>query len=219
MNREDVIRDNWVDRYLLHQLSEDEQTRFEQFFFACPDTQADIEDTQQLIDGFAGSALAALAGKHQLRVDTPALAPAKPRSNWLALAASLVAAVSLGVAINAQRGPGTDPAADLNVAIISVGATRSVADAQVVTLTSTARRVVFALDVGGELDEMFDVSLKDANGDTLWQASTLVADTYGTVTFALPPNLLADGNFEFVAQRADSTERLRVPLLVEIETD
>ena len=220
MTREDVIRDNWVDRYLLGQLSDTEQDRFETFYFTCPETQEDIETTQQLIDGFAGNAIAALSRRHQVTIDvaTPA-ATNSGRYNWPALAASLVAAICLGFAINASRSALPSApltlAADLDVPIFSLGVTRGVSSAQLVELPDPARRLVFSLDIGGERNEAFSVALLDASDNVVWQADPLTADSYGSVTFVLPPGLLAEGDYRFVATPATRTDPLTIAVLVE----
>ncbi|MEM1261159.1 MAG: hypothetical protein AAGH76_02055 [Pseudomonadota bacterium] len=220
MNRHDVVHDNWVERYLLGQLSDDEQSEFEQFFFTCPETQEDIETTQKLIDGFGGNALAALAKKHKVEVVAGTRASSGPKQgfNWPALAASVVAAVSLSVAfVNFKSNNAVAPqqVASLNVPIISLGITRSVAAAQLVELPTTPVQMVFSLDLGGEIDEHFALQLLDSAGDIVWQATPLIADQYGSVTFSLPPGLLQVGNFEFVAEPVDGNGRLRIPVLIE----
>ncbi|MEM8981630.1 MAG: hypothetical protein AAGC71_01295 [Pseudomonadota bacterium] len=219
MNRHDVVHDNWVERYLLGQLSDDEQSEFEQFFFTCAETQEDIETTQKLIDGFGGNAIAALAKKHKVEVDTGpnTTAASVQRWNLPALAASVVAAVSLSVAFIGwqSKGPSTPTqVASINVPIVSLGITRSVAAAQLVELPATPVQMVFSLDLGGELNEHFALQLKNSDGDIVWQATPLIADQYGSVTFSLPPGLLAVGNFEFVAEPVNSSGRLRIPVLI-----
>ncbi|MEO1037035.1 MAG: hypothetical protein AAFX44_15880 [Pseudomonadota bacterium] len=221
MDREQVIQENWVDRYLLGQLSETETDRFEQYYLECPETQDDIENTQRLIDGFAGSALAALARKHQLRVDEPAPAATPRTFNWPAMAAAAIAVLCLGFALTVQRSMPENPPlagiADVNVPIFTLGITRSVTSAQLIELPTVPRRLMFSLDIGGAIDEQFNVTLHDADGAVVWQAAEpLVADRYGSVTFSLPPGLLAAGNFEFVAKPLTGGDvSLRIPVLVE----
>ncbi len=222
MNRQDVINNNLVDRYLLGQMDEQECDTFEAYYLDCPETLDELETTQKLVSGFAGNALAALTRKQEKAAAVATPSTGKTSRTWpfAAVAAGLVAALCLGVAVQSQNAlqelRSTVASADLNTPIVSLGVTRGVQAAQWVELPTKPTRMVFALDIGVDLAAKFALSLVNADGLTIWQAEPLVADDFGALTFTLPPGMLAPGTFEFVARPvAEGGSDIRIPILVE----
>ncbi len=220
MNRQHVIDNHIVDRYLLGKLSDDEKTEFEVFYLSCPDTQDELVVTEKILAGFEASAF---AGRQRKREDSEVVSTVSPTrsTGWqlATAAASMVAAIAIG--FNVTNSSSVDfGSQDLNVPIVSLGATRGDAAARLISLPARAVRVAVALDLGLATEAQYRVELRDGNDGVVWSADGLVPDEYASLTFTLPPGLLQAGDFAFVARGIErDTVALRVPVLVRLESD
>ncbi len=223
MNRQYVIDNNIVDRYLFDQLNGEEKIEFEAFYLACPETQDELLVTEKMMQGFEASALAGRGRQRGPLLATAATtAPARPERPWqiASVAASLLAVIAVGFNVAGQQMPLPDSSVDLNVPILSLGATRGDGAARLIDLPNRDVRVAVALDLGLASADAYRVELLDQSETVVWSADQLVPDQYAALTFTLPPGLLSAGGFEFVARGMNETGiALRVPVLVRIEAD
>lgn len=223
MNRQYVIDNNLVDRYLFDQLIGDEKTEFETYYLSCAETQDELVVTEKMIQGFDASSL---SGRGRQRYAPLASVPVEPKRAperpWqlASVAASLAAFIAIGFNVIGNKAPVFDQTVDINVPILSLGATRGVGPARLIDLPKFDVRVAVALDLGLASFPTYRVELIDQKQNVVWSADELVPDQHASLTFALPPGLLTAGGFEFVARASsDSTVALRVPVLVRIDLD
>lgn len=208
MDREEVKRNNLVDRYLLGQLSEDEADEFEAYYLGSPETVAELETTEALLTGLRRSP----QGGGKVAALRPAPAWSARAGQWFGLAASVVAAVSLVFAFQSrsaleQARSGSAPAAidvPINIPIVTLAATRSAgpgadAPAAVIELPAGAGYVALALDLGLPEASGYRVTLLGEDGGQVWSAGGLVPDEMDSLTLALPARLLEPGVYRLRA--------------------
>lgn len=220
MNRQTVINENWVDRYLLGQLSATEEDAFEIYYMSCPDTLAELETTEQLVSGFAQSKLGPVSAGHSSEKYEESAKP-KPANNITALAASMLAAIALAFGafsqneLHNQRALLSESA--VNIPIISLGATRGDSPARIIEIPARPVRIAFSVDIGIPESTNYTLRLESANGKTVWQADKLIPDAFDALTFSLPAGLLVAGEYKFVAIPGSETgNTVRIPLLVQL---
>ncbi len=222
MNRQTVINENWVDRYLLGQLSATEEDAFEIYYMSCPETMAELETTEQLVSGFAQSRLGPVASQKPAgKAHEPQAVHSKPTNNITALAASMLAAVALAFGafsqneLHNQRELLAETA--VNIPIINLGATRGDSPARIIEIPARPVRIAFSVDIGIPESTNYKLQLESANGSVVWQADKLVPDAYDALTFSLPAGLLNAGEYKFVATPGtNSGNVVRIPLLVQL---
>lgn len=208
MDRDTVIRENLVDRYLLGQLDESEAMAFEDFYAGSPETLAELEESALLIDGIRevggadrrGARVSKIGGGRR-RQGALKRVLGSPRYG---VAASLVAAAALAALVlrPMPAGIGGARTAAINVPIVALSPLRGGSGGLEVAV-GDARYVAMALDLGIPESGNYRVSLLDPDGDLLWQADGLRPDDGQSLTFMLPTDVLADGNLRLVARPAD----------------
>ena len=212
MNRQSVVRDNLVDRYLLGQLDEHESAEFESYFLSCQETLDELETTERLIAGFGASSLGRATETSEASHERQ-----RRRPNLAAIAAALVAAVALGLYMQMRNELGQERArlmsADINIPVITLGATRGAGPARVVELPGQPVRTAFVVELGiGAPATDYSLRLVDEQDAAVWTASGLVPDEFDSVTFSLPPGLLDDGRYRLLVSGGDAS--LTLPLEV-----
>lgn len=212
MDREQVIRESLVDRYLLGQLDEAKAMAFEDFYAGSAETLAELEESALLIDGLREISGAERQGSLVAASGTGRRGPAGTLRRFVGspvygAAASLLAAIAL-VALFAGVSPfGTGstndaPAAAINMPIVTLSPMRGGSEGLEVVV-SDSRYVAMELDLGVPEADSYRVSLVDDAGDLLWQGNGLRPGTMASLTFMLPADLLGDGNFRLIARPAD----------------
>lgn len=225
MDRQQVINESLVDRYLLGQLDEAEAMAFEDYYAGSPETLAELEDGALLIQGLREISG---GGRHD---SLPARfgATGRPRgaatrlwrlvgSPAYGLAASLVAVIALAVALGfagRELGGVDDPAllADLNTPIVTLSPMRG-GSAGLEVAVGDSRYVAMALDLGTPEASTYRVTLLNAAGDLLWQGDGLQPDVLDSLTFMLPASLLDSGAYRLVVRPAqDPGQTLTYPFV------
>lgn len=218
MNRDDVIRDNLVDRYLLGQLSEPEADSFEVFYLSCEETVDELEIAEKMIGGFRatefGRAAALPRDAASGSVDT-----GYQNRNWAAIAASFVAAIALSTSfylygkLEAERSLANTSA--INIPIIHLAVVRSAGNARAVEVSADPVRIAFALDIGVPEADTYRVDAENAAGKVIWSGKGLVPDDFDALTFSMPPSTLKPGEYQLIAvPTSQSGNSVRFPIAV-----
>jgi hypothetical protein len=226
MDRQQVINDSLVDRYLLGQLDESEAMAFEDFYAGSPETLAELEESALLIAGMREIGGGDIAGPLLAKsgaASAPRGAAARVRrivgSPVYGIAASLVAVVALAVALGGiarQDGGITGPTrlADVNTPIVVLSPMRGGSDGLEIAVRDS-HYVAMALDLGTPEAGEFRVTLLDEAGDLVWQADGLRPDAMDSLTFVLPAGLLDGDAYRLVARPSqDPGQTLTYPFVM-----
>jgi hypothetical protein len=129
MKHEDAIRNQSVERYLLREMTEDEQGIFEEHFFDCADCAADVTDgTRMMIAGRA------VAEEERAKVDRTNVVP-MPRRFWTfpaaAAASLLLPLLGGGVGYRLAMNQRHEPTELVQVARLETGVSRAGTPAEI----------------------------------------------------------------------------------------
>ena len=219
MNRDLVVENNLVDRYLLGQLSESEAMAFEDFYASSPETMAELEQSAQMIDGFTHLArnsditqktVASLAEARQRKSQSGVMRMLS--SPMYSAAATLVAVAAIViVGINSQLGgPGgsgdthTASRTASNFPLATLGATRGSEQGALIELGDAAE-LVLALDVVGSADRSFTAAVQNANGDLIHKFDNMVPDQFDSLRLLLDAAMIPEGDYRVIVRGETNT--------------
>ena len=213
MNRQYVIDNDLVSRYLRQELSEAEREAFEIFYLDDQDTLDELEALSSL-DRTLGTGTSADVAAEDAPTAPPAPSsnvtrlptaeerrtskPPTPAFTWLwplATAAALVIGVAIG--ITTGRSPQAGSAATLQSAtVVHIELMRS-SEQPVFAIPTDGDSVLLKVAVGGH-DSTYRLSLAGPNGQSL-RSGSLRADVYGEVSVLLPIGALTSGDYQLQA--------------------
>ncbi|MEM1177426.1 MAG: hypothetical protein AAGM22_03710 [Acidobacteriota bacterium] len=229
MDDPDFDESRAIDRYLTGRLSADEEAGFEARLFSEPSLLERVEAAAALRDGLrevaASESPEMRVGPYTSPVAT-AGATSGTRFGWgatptVALAASLLVAVTLGVVVLRQsaeldrlRGA-TDPSgpaaarpfADFQV--ISLGVVRGDGDAPASRVSAPeGQALLLSLELPRVDADRYRVTVLSAKGEALWTGDDLSPTLYDSLMVAMPPDFLTSGSYrlEVVALTPDGPE-------------
>lgn len=217
MNRDKVIENNLVDRYLLGQLSETEAMAFEDFYASSPETMAELEQAAQMIDGFTHLARSSdIADKTIANLSAARERKASGITRMLtsplySAAATLVAVAALViVGINSQMGTIPDNAnmqmasvTSANFPVFTLGATRG-SEQGVEIAIGEASELVLTLDVMGSAETSYSAALQSSNGDLIHRFDALYVDAYESLNMRLTTAMVPVGDYRIVVRGQDN---------------
>jgi len=194
MDRNYVIENQLVDRYLRGDLSGDESTAFEEFYLSDQETLAELELAEKLEVGLKAAA-------EQGRLEKPSrhdwLVRAVTSPQWAA-AASVLLVLSLGYNGMLQRQLDSAP----NVAapqLVPLIATRSATPATVISNVSDDW-VVLLVDPGFEPYSDYRATVLDRDGETLWVVGGLRPGYEDFLAVGVDGTILQPGRYDLVVQ-------------------
>lgn len=198
MDRQYVIENGIVDRYLRGELTSEESIEFEEFYLNDPETLDELEIAEALRSGSrvdpVGEQIDEPAEDNVVPIAAPK--PATPR--WIP--AALAAAVVFGFGLSVVIAPGPAPIG--NVRTLDLGATRGAAD-QTLRIGSHETMVLLRVAVGMS-NEALTLTVTSPSGDEVLRVSGLKTDDYGDVTIAVPTSSLPRGLGELRVSGSDS---------------
>ncbi|MEO0574472.1 MAG: hypothetical protein AAF004_03345 [Pseudomonadota bacterium] len=217
MNRDKVIEDNLVDRYLLGQLSEVDAMAFEDFYASSPETMAELEQAAQMIDGFAHLArnsdiadktIASLSAARERKTSTMSRLLTSP---MYSAAATLVAVAALVlVGLNSQMNSAPQDVSmqvasntSVNFPVFTLGATRG-SEQGVEIAVGDSSELVLTLDVMGSAETSFSASLQNTQGDLIQRFDALHMDSYESLNMRLSTAMVPDGDYRIVVRGAEN---------------
>ena len=208
MDRQSVIENNIVDRYLMGQLSETEAMTFEDFYAGSPETLLDLEQSATLIDSLVSSS------RHDdIANVTTFMAKPKPQSRLAqffstprySVAASFLAIIALAFAGSAQmrlQNADHESLRAINIPVVTLSATRG-GDSGIEIATAHAKQFVLALDLGLAEASNYTAALQYTNGELIWRAEGLVPDELQSLTMAVPSSLMPKGDYRIIVRPSD----------------
>ena len=209
LTRQQVVEDNWVDRYLLGHLTESESMAFEDFYASCPETMSELESSALLIDGLKASANADdIAGATSLSAaraakQAQASATNATPSRWYGMAASFMAGAALLFAGGQMMGgPQANPdtmAAYVNIPVVTLGPSRG-NDSGISINGTEAPQIVMQLDVGFDPAPRYSASLQNVDGKLVWQSDLQTPNSSQFLTMTLQGGMLDAGAYQMVVR-------------------
>lgn len=213
MNRQFVIDNDIVARYIRKELNDEELTAFEVFYLNDEETLDELE-VMSAVEGHLGTGSAPqptekIDSDREISEDKAAYSvdvinPAKPKK-WfwpVSTAAALLVGIGFGSALSPSRSTGPEPALP-GATIVNIEMLRGSEDL-VVEVPKVSGSVVLRVAVG-TAESAYQVSLTRADGERL-TSEVLSADAYGEVVIVMTSKIAADGPYELVAIGADSGE-------------
>lgn len=207
MTRQYVIDHQLVDRYLMGKLTEQEAEAFEDFYVTSPETLDELEHAAPLLEGFR-----AMGAAGDLRGSNVTALKPKPSpvmrivgSPAYGIAASLFAMFAVILLVlqpNAGQPRTEHLQASANVSIVQLAATRG-GESGIEVFLGGSDQVVIELDLGYSAAERYSTTLRNAEGDIVWQAQNVTPDD-SYLTLSLGKGLIPDGRYELYAEPADS---------------
>lgn len=192
MDRNYVIENELVDRYLRGDLSDEESAAFEEFYLSDQETLAELELADKLEAGLKDAAERGRLAKPS-RQDWFVRAVTSPQ--WAA-AASVLLVLSLSYTGMLQRQLGSTPdvAAPQLVPLI---ATRSATPATVISNVSDGW-VVLLVDPGFEPYSDYRAAVLDRDGETIWVAVGLRPGYEDYLAVGVDGSILDPGRYDLV---------------------
>lgn len=207
MTRQYVIDHQLVDRYLMGKLTEQEAEAFEDFYVTSPDTLDELEHAAPLLEGFQamGSAVDSQGSNVTALKPKPSPVMRVLGSPAYGVAASLFAVFAVILLVlqpNAGQ-PGEEHLqASANVSIVQLAATRG-GESGIEVFLGGSDQVVIELDLGYAAAQRYSTTLRNADGDIVWQAQDVIAEE-SYLTLSLGKGLIPDGRYELYAEPSDS---------------
>ncbi|MEN7342090.1 MAG: hypothetical protein AAAFM81_04075 [Pseudomonadota bacterium] len=206
LSRQEVVDDNWVDRYLIGQLTESEAMAFEDFYASCSETMTELEETTLLIEGLKRTPQS-VTDLNSVRAARNAKTAPQPqeRSNWLATAASFAAGLAVMFVgagmLNDSSGPEVAGVAASTVTIVALAPSRGDERGIVVEEDSASAPIVLSLDVGYDVEDRYSASVQNKQGDIVWQTDSLTPDeATQSLNILLDRSMLPAGEYQVVAR-------------------
>ncbi len=223
MDHSEVTALRLVDRYLLGTLEAEEAQRFERHYLACPDCLAELETTEQLVDGLrdaatedVGRAVGSAVGVG-LVARLARLSPFHRFATYAALAALMLAPAALLYsrlgAVNAELGTtrlalgaarttlAAARATQAAIAVLPLNALRGAGDpagseaSRQIRLGEMPGWVILALELDRPTHATFRATLNDAGGTELWHGDDLLLDGSDTLTLTVHSSKLDSGAY------------------------
>ena len=191
MNRQTVIEQQLVDRYVRNKLSEEQAAEFEAFYMDDEETLDDLETLAQLQQSMREGYPKKPQPKANARHHNPGLR--WWQAGGLAIAASVLTAVGLQ---NFTTIP-TQP----NIAIVDFPITRSTPDAVEISADSTGDYVVVRVSL--LVDDLTEPVIAEIHrdGNVVRTVTGLNVNSFGDVQFGLPIGELSSGEYRLVLSR------------------
>ncbi|MFW2403681.1 MAG: hypothetical protein ACN4GT_02865 [Gammaproteobacteria bacterium] len=194
MDRNYVIENEIVDRYLRGELSDDESAAFEEFYLSDRATLAELELAEKLEAGLRGAA-------EQGRLDVPPpqgrFARALTSPQWAA-AASVLLVCSLGFNVFMQRQTGGAPDV-ASPQLIPLIATRGAAPATIVP-HAPDRWVVLLADPGFDPYDDYRAAVLDPAGERVWEVAALQPGYEDLLAVGIAGSALVPGRYDLVVE-------------------
>ncbi|MEL7310827.1 MAG: hypothetical protein AAFN07_04910 [Pseudomonadota bacterium] len=173
ITRHMVVEHNLVDRYLMNQLTEEQSMAFEDFYAGCPETMEELDLSERLMKQVKQTAAPAgeVASLQQARERKSALhrlftSPVySAAASFFAVAA--IAVMAIGSSVQTEQPLGTG-----NVTLAYLEPTRG-ADEGVDVSLSGATEVLLALDLGMAVEDTYEATVLNGEGDLISTVSNL----------------------------------------------
>ena len=195
MDRNYVIENQLVDRYLRDELSEEERAEFESYYLTDPEIFADLEVAQRLMDAVPERPAASRGGGIGDFLTSP---------QWAAAASVLlVCSLAFSGYLSLQRQAAPEWT---STQLVPLYATRS-SDALQLARPAAGAWVVLLADPGPEPYDDYRVTITELESKrVIWQIGEVEAGYDGLLPVGVPGSSLAPGRFELEIEARKSDQ-------------